>query len=211
MSKWALAVALTVAIAGCTRVVDHPQATPEPAVGPITAGQVGDLLSPQARGGEGNLFVSVDPDRCSGVAREVSPPFVIAPRPVAYDGGHWESDEKGVVVEEMVAVYRSSFDPANALAQAGQTIASCGDTPLTVDTMRGRTYVFTVPPPPAPDSDSFVLWSLRASDWQCDNAFIAAHNAAIEITSCGVSGGFDIASAARDALKRIETLANTTM
>ena len=51
---------------------------------------------------------------------------------------------------------------------------------------------------------------LQASDWRCDNAFVAARNAAIEITGCGATGGFDVASAANDALERIEKLANTT-
>jgi hypothetical protein len=54
-----------------------------------------------------------------------------------------------------------------------------------------------------------VLWSLRAADWNCDNLFVAAHNAAIETTSCGAAGGIDIAAAAEDALKRIEALADT--
>ena len=210
MSKWAVAVGLTVALGGCTRVVDNPQAKPEPAIAPITALQVGDLLSQDVRGGEGNLFVSVEPDRCSGVAREVDPPFIASHGPIATDGGHWETPGEGVYIEEMVGVYHADFDSWNALAKARQTVESCRHTPITVTTMQGRAYMFYLLPPVDSGSDGSVLWSLRAGDWRCDNAFVAAHNAAIEITSCGPIGGFDIASAAGDALKRIETLANTT-
>ncbi len=211
MSKWVVAVVLTVALGGCTRVVDNPQAKPEPAVAPITALQVGDLLSHNVQGAEGNLFVSVQPDRCSGVAREVDPPFIAAQRPVATDGGHWETQGEDVFIEEMVAVYRSDFDSGHALAMARQTVESCRDTPMTVTTMQGRTYIFTLLPPMDSGPEGSALWSFRASDWRCDNAFVAAHNAAIEITTCGPIGGFDVASAARDALKRIETLANTAV
>ena len=55
-----------------------------------------------------------------------------------------------------------------------------------------------------------MVWSLRAVDWNCDNTFVAAHNAAIEITTCGAAAGFDVASLAQQALQRIEALANTT-
>jgi len=54
-----------------------------------------------------------------------------------------------------------------------------------------------------------VIWSFHAADWACDNAFVAAHNAAIEITTCGSVGGYNVSALARDALKRIESLANT--
>ncbi|MCV7370320.1 sensor domain-containing protein [Mycolicibacterium duvalii] len=194
----------------CTRTVDNPQPRPETLAAPISTLQVADLLSPKVAEGEGNLFVSVDPERCSGLAREVEPPFLRAGRPMATDGGHWTSDDSAVYVEEMAAVYRFDFDGPAALQSARETIASCRDTPLSVTTMRGRTYVFTAAPEPAQDSEDSVRWSLRASDWNCDNVFVAAHNAAVEITTCGAGGGLDTASLAADARARIEALANTT-
>ena len=60
---------------------------------------------------------------------------------------------------------------------------------------------------PSPD---ILLWSFRADDWACDSAFVAAHNAAIEISTCGPSGGYPVVNLAEEALKRIENLANTT-
>ena len=59
----------------------------------------------------------------------------------------------------------------------------------------------------APD---IVLYAFAAPDWACDNAFTAAHNAAVRISTCGKVNGYDVLSLARDALKRIEKLANTT-
>jgi hypothetical protein len=206
-----LVVVLAVVAGGCTRVIDNAQAKPEPAVAPITALQVGDLFSPHIQGGEGNLFVSVDPDRCSGVAREVNPPFITSHGPIATDGGHWETESANAYIEELVAVYRSDFDSGDALATARQTIESCRDTPVTVTAMQGRTYTFRLRPPMGSGPQNSVLWSLQAIAWRCDNAFVAAHNAAIELTTCGPLGGFDVASAAQDALKRIETLADTSV
>lgn len=55
-----------------------------------------------------------------------------------------------------------------------------------------------------------MLWSLRAFDWNCDNLFVAAYNAAIEITTCGTTPGYDVAGLAEEALERIDALANTT-
>ncbi|WP_260764926.1 sensor domain-containing protein [Mycobacterium sp. SMC-4] len=206
----AVAVLAVALVAGCTRTVDSPLARPETVAAPISTLQVHDLLSPEVQDGEGNLFVSVDPDRCSGLAREVDPPFLATLRPMASAGGHWTTPDAAVYVEEMVAVYRYDFDSGAALENVRDTIQACRDTPLSVTTMRGRTYVFRAEPGAAePPADS-VLWSLRAADWNCDNAFVAAHNAAIEITACGAAAGFDAAPLATDARFRIEALANTT-
>ncbi len=203
------AMAVTPA-SGCARHVDDATARPEALAAPIIEAQVVDLLSPDALGEEGNLFATATPERCAGVAREVQPPFIDAGRPLATDGGHWTATDSTVYIEEMVAVYRHEFDPAEAVNSAAATIAECRDTPVTVTTMRGRTYVFDVVPAAAEATEASVLWSLRAPDWNCDNTFVAAFNVAIEITACGATGGFDIASLAEDALERIEALANTT-
>jgi len=202
-------VAAVMAI-GCTRTVEDATPTPAALAAPITALQVVDLLSPKVRGEDGNLFVTAEPESCSGLAREVDPPFIDAHHPLATDGGHWTTEDGAVYVEEMVAVYRFDFDPAAALADARATIESCRGTPLTVTTMGERTYLFDVLPAAGGGPQGSVVWSLRAVDWNCDNTFVAAHNAAIEITACGAAGGFDVAALAEVALRRIDALANTT-
>ncbi|MCV7151971.1 sensor domain-containing protein [Mycobacterium pyrenivorans] len=202
-------VAVVVAT-GCTQTVEDATPTPAALAAPITALQVVDLLSPKVLGEDGNLFVTAEPESCSGLAREVDPPFIDAHHPLATDGGHWTTADGAVYVEEMVAVYRFDFDPAAALADARAAIESCRGTQLTVTTMGERTYLFDVLPPAGGGPQGSVVWSLRAVDWNCDNTFVAAHNAAIEITACGAAGGFDVAALAEDALRRIDALANTT-
>ena len=216
MVRWVTALAAStvpvLVLAGCTRTVDNPQARPQAPIGPIGAGQVADLLSPDVFDKDGNLFATVTPERCAGVAREVDPPFLTDHDPEAQDGGHWSTDAGGVdaVVEEMVAVYPSDFSAADAVAAARIAVQECTGTDVTVTTMMGRTYTFDVQQDPQQAPDGSVLWSLRAPDWNCDNLFVAAHNAAIEITSCGSAGGIDTATAAADALARIEKLADNT-
>lgn len=207
-----MVLVLVLAVAGCTRSIDDPQARPASPVGPISPLQVGDLLSPDMVDKDGNLFATVDPARCAGVAREVDPPFIVDHDPEARDGGHWSTDVGGVeaVVEEMVAVMPTDFSAQDALTAARGTVEACRDTPVTVTTMYGRTYTFRVAAAAQAAPEGAVLWSLRAAEWNCDNLFVAAHNAAIEMTSCGAAGGVDVATAAEDALKRIEALVDNT-
>jgi hypothetical protein len=200
---------LALAVVGCTRVIDDPKPTAEPPVAPLTAGQVGELLSPEVQGGDGNLFSTVEPQECAGVAREVDPPFIEDHRPAATDGGHWSVEQPETYIEEMVGVYRADFDSREAIANVKDSIESCRGTSFTVTTMRGREYDFELQGSPDSGSPQIVLWSFRAVDWACDSAYVAAHNAAVQISTCGPSGGFDVKSLAEDALGRIETLANT--
>ena len=211
MAMRAAILLLGFAVVGCDRDVDAPHAVRAPEAAPISALQVRDLLSPNIQPRDGNLFTTVTPDRCAGVAREVDPPFVFEADPVVTDGGHWESDDVNAVqIEEMVGVYPADYDARQALATAKDTIESCRDQPFTVTTMRGRNYEFTLLPPRDSGSDDIVLWSFAAADWACDSAFIAAHNAAIEISTCSPVNGYDVLSLAHDALNRINALANTT-
>ena len=197
-----LAAAGSVAlVAACTRHIDDATPTAGSIAAPVLATQVADLLSPNVRGEEGNLFAVVEPQRCAGLAREVDPPFIQAHRPLATDGGHWTTPDG--------AVYRYDFDAAAALDLVRRTIDECRDQTLTVTTMKDRTYLFDVAPANAPQPESGVLWQLRAVDWNCDNTFVAAYNAAVEITACGESGGPGVADLAEEALARIEALANT--
>jgi nitrous oxide reductase accessory protein NosL len=205
----ALALLLSLLLAGCTRDAETPQPRAEQPVAPITALQVNDLLSAKVRDRDGNLFVSVKPDECRPHALEVDPPLIFDLHPVATDGGHWVTDD-GVVIDETAGVYHANFDSKHALAETQRTIDSCRNIPFTITDMRDREYHFMLLPQTNSDSPDIVLWSFRAPDWACDNAFIAAHNAAIRISTCATVNGYDVLSLARDALKRIEKLANTT-
>jgi hypothetical protein len=196
-------------LAGCTQFVDTPKPRPERPVAPITALQVGDLLSDKVQDKDGNLFIAVEPQECGGMALEVDPPLIFALHPAATDGGHWVTDDH-VIIDEATGVYHADFDPQHALAEAKKTIELCRDKPFTVTDMNGREYHFRLRPQVDSDSPDIVLWSFTASDWACDDAFVAAHNAAVRISACAKVNGYDVASLARDALKRIEKLANTT-
>ncbi len=208
----ALALVLGVVLGGCTQVVDAPQPRTESPVAPIAALQVPDLLSARVQDKNGNQFITVEPEDCRGAALEVDPPLIFDLAPAVTDGGHWVSDDGGrhVVVDEAVGVYHASFDPNQALADATRAIESCRGVPFTVIDMRGREYRFSLLSQVNSGSQDIVLWSFDSTGWACDNAFVAAHNAAIRISTCGPTNGYDVLSLARDALKRIEKLANTT-
>ncbi|MDT5078523.1 MAG: hypothetical protein QOJ80_3160 [Mycobacterium sp.] len=210
MGRRGLALLLGFTLAGCTQHVEPGPSHSKVPVAPITAQQVGDLMSKSVQDKDGNLFVTVEPDRCSGAAREVDPPLIVDLSPVATDGGHWmTNDGHEVYIEELAGVYPADFDAREAIAHAKRALESCRDVPFTVTSMRGRTYAFTLLQVSSPTPD-VVLWSYQSSDWACDNAFVAAHNAALEIATCSTVNGYDVLSLARDALKRIERLANTT-
>jgi hypothetical protein len=204
-----IVVLLGLLLAGCTRTVDTPQPRAERPVAPITALQVGDLLSAKVQDRDGNLFATVEPPECSDHALEVDPPLIFGLDPAATDGGHWVTEE-GVVVDESAGVYHADFNAKRAMAETTRTIEACRDVPFTITDMRGREYHFRLLPQVNSGSPDIVLWSFRAPDWACDNAFVAAHNAAIRISTCAAVNGYDVLTLARDALKRIEKLANTT-
>jgi hypothetical protein len=110
----------------------------------------------------------------------------------------------------MAAVYRADFDTAAAVDTVRRAIDSCRDDTLAVTTMEGKTIDFRLLPPRDSGSPQIVLWSITGG-WSCDNAFVAAHNAAIELTACAQKNGFDVLSVAREALQRINTLADMTV
>jgi hypothetical protein len=200
-----------VLLAGCTRDAETPTPQRQQPVAPITALQVGDLLSDKVQDRDGNLFISVEPKECSGMALEVDPPLIFDLGPAATDGGHWVTEDgRSVVIDEAAGVYHADFDPQQALAETTRTIESCRDVPFTVTDMRGREYHFRLLPEVNSGSPDILLYSFQAPDWACDNAFAAAHNAAIRISTCAAVNGYDVLALARDALKRIEKLANTT-
>lgn len=108
------------------------------------------------------------------------------------------------------SVYRADFDAKSAVDGVKRAIESCQDESLFVTALKGEELHFSVQPQTHAGSPEIVLWSLTDVDWACDNAFIADHNAAIEITTCGEVNGYDVLALAEDALKRIEKLANAT-
>jgi hypothetical protein len=202
---------LSLLLAGCTRDAETPQPRPESPVAPIAALQVGDLLSDKVQDRDGNLFITVEPKECSGMALEVDPPLIFDLDPAATDGGHWVTEDgRNVIIDEAAGVYHADFDPTRALAETARTIESCRNVPFTVTDMRGREYHFRLLPQVNSGSPDIVLYSFRAPDWACDNAFISAHNAAVRISTCAQINGYDVLTLARDALERIEKLANTT-
>jgi hypothetical protein len=202
---------LSLLSAGCTREAEAPKPRPERPVAPITALQVEDLLSDKVQDRDGNLFVTVEPKECSGMAREVDPPLIFDLDPAATDGGHWVTeDESAVVIDEAAGVYHADFDPRHAIAETERVIEACRGVSFTVTDMRGRDYHFRLLPQVNSGSPDIVLYSFQAPDWACDNAFVAAHNAAVRISTCATVNGYNVLSLARDALKRIEALANTT-
>jgi hypothetical protein len=207
----ALALCLVLVLSGCTRVVDDAKPQAEQPVAPIAAGQVRDLLSKKVqKGNDGNLFVTVTPERCAGLAREVDPPFITDAKPAASDGGHWSAGDGGVPsIEEMVGVYRANFDPGAAVAKITRAIESCRSETLTVTALKGEVIHVSLHTATDSGSSQIALWSFSSSEWACDNAFVAAHNAAVEITTCSTVGGYDVESLARDALNRIDALVNT--
>ena len=138
-------------------IADRPQPRPQQPVAPITALQVGDLLSPKVQNKDGNLFITVEPQECSGMAREVDPPLIFDLHPAATDGGHWV--DGGEVIDEAAGVYHADFDAKHALAEAKRTIESCRDVPFTVTDMRGRQYHFRLLPQVNSGSPDIVLWS----------------------------------------------------
>ena len=168
-------------------------------------------MSPSVQDKDGNQFITVEPEDCSGMAREVEPPFIFDLDPAATDGGHWVADDgRQVVVEEMVGVYHADFDPKRALAEARRTIESCRDVPFTVTNMRGREYHFRLLPQVNSGSPDIVLWSFTATTGP-----VTTHSSPHTTRPSGSRrvdhvNGYDVLSLARDALERIEKLANTT-
>jgi len=197
-------------LTGCTQVIHDAKPRAQAPVAPITESQVADLLSEDAAPDDDpNTFVTVVPEECAGVAREVDPPFIFARKPAASDGGQYFAEySRSISVLEWVGVYRADFDARAAVDGVKRAIESCQDTRLFVTALKGDELQFSVQPQTHAGSPEIVLWSLTDVDWACDNAFVAKHNAAIEITTCGEVNGYDVLALAEDALKRIEKLVN---
>ncbi|MBB2989850.1 hypothetical protein FHR72_001313 [Mycolicibacterium iranicum] len=212
MPRVAAGVLAMVVLAGCTRVVDDPRPVRAWPVAPITAGQVTDVLSARARPeAESNLFLTVEPEECAGMAREVDPPFLfgVGVTPAARGGGQWFAEDN-FSIQEMAAVYPANFDARRSAGDARRTIDDCRDKQLTVITTEDNELSFRSLPAAESPSAEIVLWSLTGTKRSCDNAYVAAYNAAIEITACGDRNGYNVSALAEEALGRLHALANMT-
>ena len=111
----------------------------------------------------------------------------------------------------MVGVYPADFEARGALDAARRTIESVPRHTLArhdhanepARTSSGR-------PPNRFGLNQYRACLSTAADWACDNAYVAAHNAAVGISTRGPVNGYDVSSLAQDALGRIEALAHMT-
>jgi hypothetical protein len=215
MGKLGLSLALAVLLlTGCTRIVGDARPQMERPVAPIPVGQVDDLLSQNANPDEfPSPYVTVEPDECAALAQEARAPLIFDAKPAAHSGGYWFDDGAPTAnVMEIVGVYHSDFDSVAALDKARRIIESCRDDRLKASGADGEAPdVFRVVPGQDSGSPQIALWSLSVvGEWFCNNAFVASHNAAIELTTCSEADGYDVLALAKDALKRIEALVNKT-
>ncbi|MGL6236755.1 MAG: sensor domain-containing protein [Segniliparus sp.] len=188
-------------------------ADPDRGVGPIVAGLSPELLSPQSdkkhKNPEEVAFVSVDPANCAGAAQEVDPPFLMHD-PVALNNGSWAQNEGRMsMVEEIAGVYHSDFEPEQAISSAAKSLDSCQGATFTIRTRISDAGKYRLLPHQDSGSPNILLWSFSSvsRDWACDNALVAAYNAAVEITTCSFSNGTDVLALAKGALERINKLA----
>ncbi|KQY02467.1 hypothetical protein ASD37_29330 [Mycobacterium sp. Root135] len=203
-------------LCGCTRTIDDARPQMARPVGPIAAGQVEDLLSTNADSTElPSPYVSAEPAECAALAQERQAPLIFGPKPVAHSGGYWLDEAVPTShsnVIELVGVYHSDYDPRAAVDDVRRTIDACRDRPLKAAGEDGTINEFRLQPSKESGSPQIALWSMTdpGDTWTCENAFISAHNAAVEITTCSESAGYDVLALATGALKRIEALANMT-
>lgn len=201
-------------LCGCTRTIDDARPQRARPVAPIAASQVEDLLSTNADPTEfPSPYVSAEPAECAALAQERQAPLIFDPKPVAHSGGYW-LDEAGprANVIEMVGVYHDDYDPRAAVDDVRRTVDDCRDRPLKAAGDDGTANEFRLQPSMDSGSPQIALWSMAdpGDAWNCENAFISAHNAAVEITACSENGGYDTLTLAKAALKRIQALANMT-
>ena len=211
MGRRALALLLGLVLVGCTRTIEDAIPQKQRPIGPIGAGQVEDLVSKNGRGGDAgaSLYAKVEPADCAGLVQEVRAPFVFDAKAAASAEQAWDDGDAGIV--EIVGVYHSDFSATTAIDRVRRTVESCTGEELRITASSGATVELEVQPRSDSDSPQIVLWSLTKTEGEdCDDAFVAAHNAAVEITTCWQPGGYDVLALAHAALKRIDAAADTT-
>jgi hypothetical protein len=215
----ALGVAVTItALASC----GHPEepgarrAQSSPRVAPIAAESIQGLFEPghfDASGNMESMYSSASPPECRALVLEVDSPLLmrgqaasaeaIAPKP---------GDKEHGQIVEIAAVYREDFSATDLIAEAATMREHCEGTPITGSTRGGGNSTFQLIGQPSSGSPNILLWTLSAlgKSWFCNNALIAAHNAAVEITSCSPSPAPGMRELAQSVLSRIERQARAS-
>jgi hypothetical protein len=207
-----LAVVVLLALTACTRVIDA-QPSAQLSVSPILEGQVHDLLSEEAQKqavvGVG-LYAGVEPAECAGLVQEANAPLIFDAKPAVNDGGFWSDGDVGII--EIAGVYRSNYDARSVIDGLRRTVDACqGKTLVSTGDDDSEPDNFTLSPPMDSGSPDIVEWSVVdvQNAWECDNAFVAAYNAAVFTTACSVLVTYDVLTLAQGSLDRINKLVNT--
>lgn len=192
---------------------NNPQSTVR--VAPIAADAIGRLFEPghfDASGLAENMYSSASPPECRGLVLEVDSPLLMrgqaatasAIAPKAGDAEHSQ-------IVQIAAVYPESFSATDLIAEAAKTRERCQSVAITGSTQGGGNSTFQLVGQPDSGSPNILLWNLSAigKAWFCNNALIAAHNAAVEITSCYPSPATGMKELARSVLRRIDDQART--
>ena len=209
--------ALLAALASCGHPADAGQSSSQSTarVAPIAADSIGRLFEPghfDASGLSENMYSSASPPECRGLVLEVDSPLLmrnqaatasaIAPKP---------GDTEHSQIVEIAAVYPESFSATDLIAEAAKTRDRCQGTAITGSTQGGGNSTFQLIGQPDSGSPNILLWTLSAvgKSWFCNNALVAAHNAAVEITSCYPSPAPGMKEFAQSVLRRIDSQART--
>ncbi|WP_148223315.1 sensor domain-containing protein [Segniliparus rotundus] len=215
----ALGVAVTItALASCgdPKEPGARRAQSSQRVAPIAAEAIQSLFEPGHFNASGNIesmYSSASPPECRALVLEVDSPLLmrgqvasasaIAPKP---------GDKEHAQIVEIAAVYREGFSATDVIAEAAAMREHCEGTPITGSTQGGGNSTFQLIGQPSSGSPNILLWTLSAlgKAWFCNNALIAAHNAAVEITSCYPSPAPKMRELAQSALSRIERQARSS-
>lgn len=219
-----LALALCVALGGCTSVIaGTPKAAKRHAAsnGPIFPSQLVDLLTPSAslsvvagsplfeQDMQGALFIGADPAQCQGVAGYGGHALF----PKNYTGREARTQSDGLKNQhqllEVSATYPSGFDAAGFLDSVRKTVSDC-QRPITSwgDDQRRATVN---PAPLVPSSPEVAQWAtkLAGDQWVCDFAIIAKANVVAQLVTCSLDHSVDIQALVAKRLKKIEELINS--
>ncbi|MGL6236756.1 MAG: sensor domain-containing protein [Segniliparus sp.] len=208
----ALVATLLAALVSCAHRTDPAESSSQPSakVGPIAAESVQRLFEPghfDASGLSENMYSSASPPECRGLVLEVDSPLLMRGQAaVASAIAPKAGDTEHSQIVEIAAVYREDFSATDLVAEAAKTREHCLSTPITGSTQGGGNSTFQLVGQPDSGSPNILLWTLSAvgKSWFCNNALVAAHNAAIVITSCYPSPAPGMKELAQSALRRID-------
>lgn len=218
------ALVLSVALAGCTKVVDGTLKAGKhgPSNGPIFPSQLVDLLVPSEtlsvvagnplfeQDMQSALFTGADPAECQGVAGYGGHALF----PKNYTGREARTQADSLKNQhqllEVSASYPRGFDAAAFLDSVRKTVSGCQH-PITSwgDDQRKVTVQAT---PLAPGAPEVAQWSTKLGNeqWFCDFAVIAKANVVSQIVACSTDHSIDIKDLVAKRLKKIDELINST-